>query len=166
MTDENGQSEDPTQNDERITNDVRREAEEALRLYAAFQKDNTENPPPPESGVFELGMLLRVEIYGSDTPVLLSPQREIVIGRLDPASGDAPELDLSPYAAYQMGISRRHAIIKWEDNQLYAVDLGSRNGTYVNGTKVQPHQPLKLRDGDEMRLGKMSLKLYFKRQSE
>jgi hypothetical protein len=163
MTDHNPSHTDGS--DERTTNDVRREAEEAMRLYSAFQH-HQEADGRSRSGVFHIGMLLRVEVQGADTPIHIIPKPEMVIGRTDPASGDQPELDLSPYAAYQMGISRRHAVIQWQNEQLHIVDLGSRNGTYVNGKKVQPHQPFKLRDGDEMRLGKMSLKLYFRVKSE
>lgn len=148
---------------ERTTNDVRSEAEEALRLFAAFQ-ETTRPLDKPQSGVFELGMLLRVEVQGSDAPLLVIPQRETVIGRADPGSSDVPEIDLTRYAAYQMGISRRHAILRWDENQLLLIDLGSRNGTYVNGKKAQPHQPFKLYDGDEMRLGKMLLRIYFRRR--
>lgn len=151
--------------DQRTTNDVRREAEEAMKLYTAVQ-NSTPKQDKPGSGVFRMGMLLRVEVQGADTPIHIMPQEEMVMGRVDPASGDSPEIDLSPYAAYQMGISRRHAIIRWQDEALQVVDLGSRNGTYVNGKKVQPHQSLQLRHGDEIRLGKMSLRVYFRQKGE
>ncbi|MBC8098614.1 MAG: FHA domain-containing protein [Armatimonadetes bacterium] len=169
MRDENGQ---PTgdlsehHDSERITNDVRREAEEALRLYNAMQQSEGDAPPLPKSGVFALGMMLRVEVQGSDKPIALMPKAETHIGRADPAAPEKPELDLSSYAAYQMGISRRHALIRWEHDQLYVLDLGSRNGTYVNGKQAQPHQPVKLRDGDELRMGKMSLKVYFRHRAD
>jgi hypothetical protein len=163
MTDHNLQPEHPF--DERITNDVRHEAEEAMKLYAAVQNIHSQEQKP-RSGIFGLGMMLRVEVQGANTPIHILPQKEMVIGRVDPASGDAPEIDLSPYAAYQMGVSRRHAIIQWENDELQVVDLGSRNGTYINGKKVQPHQSLKLRHEDEIRLGKMSLKVYFRQKGE
>jgi pSer/pThr/pTyr-binding forkhead associated (FHA) protein len=37
------------------------------------------------------------------------------------------------------------------------MDLGSANGTYVNGTRVRALTPL--RDGDVLRIGQISLKL-------
>ncbi|MCU0497276.1 MAG: FHA domain-containing protein [Anaerolineae bacterium] len=148
---------------QRTTNDVRREAEEALKLYAALQKSDINKS---ESGVFDLSMALRVEVQGSESPVVLLPVNELVLGRLDPASGDIPGFDLSPYAAYQMGISRRHAVIRREMDQLFLVDLGSRNGTFLNGKRLSPHESYKLHDGDEIRLGKMSLRLFFRRKNE
>lgn len=148
---------------QRTTNDVRREAEEALKLYAALQKSDIDKS---ESGIFDTSMILRVEVQGAENPVLLFPTNEMVLGRLDPASGDVPGLDLSPYAAYQMGISRRHAVIRREMDQLFLVDLGSRNGTFLNGKRLSPHEANKLHDGDEVRLGKMSLRLFFRRKNE
>ncbi|MBN2005455.1 MAG: VWA domain-containing protein [Anaerolineae bacterium] len=48
-------------------------------------------------------------------------------------------------------ISRRHATIKIE-NDLYRIyDLGSANGTFVNGNRVR--DPVELQDGDVIRLG-------------
>ncbi len=145
----------------RTTSDLHEEAQEAMRLYDAL-KESDQQASEVNTGVFTGGMLLRVEINGVSTPLYIVPKTEIVIGRRDPATGEAPEIDLSAHAAYQMGISRRHALIRWEENQLYLYDMGSRNGTYVNGKRAVPKQPLKLYDGDELRLGKMQLTLHFR----
>jgi adenylate cyclase len=48
--------------------------------------------------------------------------------------------------------SRRHALVHaQEENQYWLVDLGSSNGTLLNGRRVS--QPTKLRSGDEVELG-------------
>jgi DNA-binding response OmpR family regulator len=47
--------------------------------------------------------------------------------------------------------SRRHARLERERGQYYVQDVGSRNGTYVNGQRLtEPHL---LRDGDEIQIG-------------
>jgi pSer/pThr/pTyr-binding forkhead associated (FHA) protein len=46
-----------------------------------------------------------------------------------------------------VGVSRRHAVIRWAGGQAVVEDLGSANGTFVNGLRVT-RQPLK--DGDEI----------------
>ena len=46
-----------------------------------------------------------------------------------------------------VGVSRRHAVIKWADDRATVEDLGSANGTIVNGRKVASRE---LRDGDEI----------------
>jgi pSer/pThr/pTyr-binding forkhead associated (FHA) protein len=45
------------------------------------------------------------------------------------------------------GVSRRHATIRWDGGQALVEDLGSANGTYVNGQKVTRQI---LQDGDEI----------------
>lgn len=49
-------------------------------------------------------------------------------------------------------LSRRHARLFRERGELYVADLGSKNGTFVNGERVGD-TPQRLRDGDELGLG-------------
>jgi adenylate cyclase len=46
-------------------------------------------------------------------------------------------------------VSRRHAMIRFQDGGFYLFDLGSHNGTYLNGTRVTTSRPLK--SGDSIR---------------
>jgi class 3 adenylate cyclase len=49
-------------------------------------------------------------------------------------------------------VSRRHALIQAQgEGEYWLVDLGSRNGTYLNGRRVQ--QPVRLADRDELQVG-------------
>lgn len=49
-------------------------------------------------------------------------------------------------------VSRRHATIHTQgSHELWLIDLGSRNGTYLNGRRVS--QPTRLRDGDQIQIG-------------
>ena len=45
-------------------------------------------------------------------------------------------------------VSRRHAQIERDDDGYLLRDLGSKNGTYVNGKEVR-NTPYRLRDGDD-----------------
>ena len=110
-------------------------------------------------------MVLRLEIEGAATPILLFPKLETVIGRRDPATGTMPDVDMTSYAGYRMGVSRRHAIIRLQNNAIEIYDLGSSNGTAINGTKLSPHAALPLHDGDEITLGKMTVKVLFQLRS-
>jgi len=53
------------------------------------------------------------------------------------------------------GVSRRHLEISWDGQHAMLTDLGSTNGTTVNGQPVQ--QPWQLNDGDVVRVGHSSL---------
>jgi len=52
-------------------------------------------------------------------------------------------------------VSRRHLEISWDGQHAMLTDLGSTNGTTVNGQPVQ--QPWQLNDGDVVRVGHSSL---------
>ena len=142
------------------TYDVRSEAEEALRMFNQAQEDRLSTNREGKHIEGE-DVIVRVEIQGGGTPLRVSLVDEIVIGRRDPTTKISPDLDLTPYGGYQMGISRRHAIVQLKAQNPVLTDLGSRNGTFVNGKKLAAHQPLPLQDGDEVRLGKIVIKLYF-----
>lgn len=87
----------------------------------------------------------------------------IILGRADPASAmEAPTIDLSAHGGDHFGVSRRHLHIKRAENNAVSVtDQNSVNGSYLNGQRLIPHQPRILRDGDELRLGRMVIRVAF-----
>ncbi len=50
------------------------------------------------------------------------------------------------------GISRSHARLRAETNRAWIEDMGSRNGTFVNGSKIST--PTELREGDKIQVGR------------
>jgi hypothetical protein len=103
-----------------------------------------------------------IHIRDAAEPVTVYPGAEFTIGRHDSASGITPDLDLTAYGALEKGVSRLHAALRRGEDVLSIVDLDSANGTYLNGQRLAAHQPRLLRDGDEIRLGKLVLHIYFK----
>jgi hypothetical protein len=89
---------------------------------------------------------------------------EIVVGRSDPNTGHMPDIDLRPYNAVERGVSRRHAIIARRNGALNVIDLGTPNGTFLNGQRLVPNQARVLRDGDDLRLGHLIIHVAFERQ--
>ncbi len=114
------------------------------------------------TAAFEEGMSIRLQIEGSPEPILFKPKPETIFGRRDPATGAMPDIDLTPFAGYRMGVSRRHAAIRFGDEQTLDLwDLGSSNGTFLNGQRLSAHRPYRIHDGDEIRLGQMALHIFF-----
>jgi hypothetical protein len=103
-----------------------------------------------------------IHIRDATDPVVLQPAKKTVLGRADVTSTQKPDLDLTPYGALEKGVSRIHAAINRSEDTLTLVDLGSANGTHLNGQRLIPDQPRILRDGDEIRLGKLVAHIYFK----
>lgn len=68
--------------------------------------------------------------------------------------GRAEECDLRPLSEE---VSRKHCAIVRKDDALWVQDLRSRNGTFVNGLKID--EPKKLADGDLVRAGSLELKV-------
>lgn len=100
------------------------------------------------------GMLQIMGLAGPawEMPVNKSP---FLIGRKRGGDGTHPDLDLSHYDA--QFVSRRHAQITQRGNEYALIDLGSANGTFVNGTKLSPQMPHVLRSGDRITIGKAHL---------
>lgn len=117
----------------------------------------------PRWGTARLGAesKLLFHVQGHDTPLVISLQNKLVIGRYDSGSGASPDVSLDDYAATDLGVSRRHAVITVEEDGLKVMDLNSANATYINGQKLIAHQSRILRDGDELRLGKLVLRVTF-----
>jgi hypothetical protein len=114
--------------------------------------------------VFDTDMVLRMEVDGATQPIVFQPKPETSIGRRDPVTGIIPDIDLTMYAGYRMGVSRKHCVLRLKDRKIEVVDGGSSNGTSLNGTRLTPHTPYTLRDGDELTLGKMTLRLIFQKR--
>lgn len=57
-------------------------------------------------------------------------------------------------------VSHRHAQITRDGDGYYVADLGSRNGTSVNGRELRPQQPQRLRDGDRIHIGRVRVLVF------
>lgn len=96
---------------------------------------------------------------------VLEFKETLLIGRaIESESRPADEvgLDLTPFGAYHFGVSRHHAIMSLKEGYLYLEDLGSTNGTRINGFQLTSNQKYRLRDGDEVEFARMRSTLRFK----
>jgi hypothetical protein len=92
-------------------------------------------------------------------PLMLAAEQDAyVIGREDPSSGSYPDVDLVPYGGEEGGVSRRHAKILQRDGAFFIEDLNSVNYTFVNRQKLAVGIAHPLRDGDEIRLGRVFMR--------
>jgi FHA domain len=113
-----------------------------------------ERPPSVEVAIGKL-ILMDMDI-SAQFP--LPADNEITVGRVDPHRGIRPDIDLSKFDPASR-ISRRHARITSRGGQFYVEDLGSANGTFVNGrTRLKPQEPYPLVNGDVLKFGETTLK--------
>ncbi len=93
------------------------------------------------------------------TAMRLEVDRPMTIDRADLVEGYIPGVDLGPFGGQDAGVSRRHAVIWGAEDGLYIQDLDSTNGTHINGFRLQPKQPYKLRNNDRVEVGQMQVTL-------
>jgi hypothetical protein len=99
---------------------------------------------------------IRLTVKPGGQEILASGPANLTIGRA--YKDQAPQIDLGPYGGSQAGVSRHHACLVYQNNQWLLEDLASTNGTFVNGTKIAPHQPAALKTGDLIRCGQLELR--------
>jgi pSer/pThr/pTyr-binding forkhead associated (FHA) protein len=93
-------------------------------------------------------VFLTTNLLSDITQVFHQPQHIWVIGR-DRKAGMAID---------DKRLSRRHAMIQYQNDGFYLVDLNSTNGSFVNGEQVR--RSTRLKHGDRIRLGSLSF-LFF-----
>ena len=77
---------------------------------------------------------------------------EVLIGRYDSVTGHRPEVDLTE-EDNNRNVSRRHARLLYKDNTHYiAEEIGTMNGTYINGNRIPTGVLTPVKDGDEITL--------------
>jgi pSer/pThr/pTyr-binding forkhead associated (FHA) protein len=85
----------------------------------------------------------------------VSLAKSIRLGRSDPTQNMLPEVDLSDDLAMEHGVSREHLGIFCRGTDVMVEDLGSTNGTLLNGNRLDPYMPEPLKNGDQLQLGRL-----------
>ena len=105
--------------------------------------------------------VIELRIVGTAATLQVQVHETMMIGRADPQKGVIPAVDLSAHNGQGLGVSRQHAVIMVTDNRIYIKDLGSVNGTRLNGSALAPQNEYRLRHGDELTIGQIKLQVRF-----
>lgn len=90
-------------------------------------------------------------------------RQPVIVGRsLD--QGLPQALDLSEMGGQEYGVSRRHCRLRRRGKQVVVTDLGSSNGTFLNGERLVPQHDAVLHSGDELILGALRIHITFAQQ--
>jgi pSer/pThr/pTyr-binding forkhead associated (FHA) protein len=93
--------------------------------------------------------------------ILLPEEGELTLGRFDPLTKVTPDVDLTFEDRIDRGVSRRHCQISSWRGQYEISDLGSSNGAWINGTRLDVQEKHLLQIGDEVSLG--TCRMFFDR---
>ena len=117
------------------------------------------NKVPEEEVVSPVSLKLSMPDSGREMELPLT--KEVTIGRLDEASNCFPEVDLASHGGLKKGVSRWHAKIIRRGKEVLIEDLASTNGTFLNRERLTPCFPQVLKSGDELQLGRLTLRVSF-----
>lgn len=123
--------------------------------------------PPSPPNLAASGQLISTSVslhlIESGTILHLSGQTEFTLGRVADGQPILPDVDLSEYEAYAQGVSRLHSALKINNQRVFITDLGSSNGTRVNGQKIMPNVDYPLNHGDVVTLGKFKIQILIRK---
>jgi hypothetical protein len=111
----------------------------------------------------DLDASISLHLVDSGKVLHLAGRNEFTFGRMTEGQPILPDVDLSPYEAYAQGVSRLHASLKVAGQRVVIMDMGSSNGTRVNGQKIIPHVDYPLSHGDIITLGKFKFQVLITR---
>jgi len=130
------------------------------QIDESILKDVAPHTFPAPAGVGDAWGSLHLLDTGQMMP--LNGRNEFTLGRVSEGQPIMPDVDLSPYQAYASGVSRLHAVIKRVTQGVVIMDLGSANGTYVNGKRLSVNVEQVLDHGDVVALGKLKIQVLIK----
>lgn len=138
---------------EASTKNIFRISTDKFKEQAAVKIPDLPAPPTVGSTIYSLYVM----DVGQILP--LAGRDEFTIGRAAEGQPILPDVDLTPFRAYENGVSRLHLSMKITPQEIYVMDLGSVNGTRLNNQKMTPNQPYMLRHGDVITMGKLRAQL-------
>jgi hypothetical protein len=104
----------------------------------------------------------RIELHGVAPgvgPLGFDVVDDAIIGR-NHSSQHIADIDLAPYRAIELGVSRRHAMLRPTPNKLFLLDLESTNGTQHNALTLGPGLTRALAHNDTVTFGKLSCTIH------
>jgi hypothetical protein len=93
--------------------------------------------------------------------LVLPMAEEVIVGRAGATQEDQLLMDLGSFDAYELGVSRRHLSIKRRETLIYVADLGSSNGTWLNGQRLLPYAEHLLLSQDVLQLSQLRLHVLY-----
>jgi len=122
-----------------------------------YNREKIPVPPPPSDVAISLFLI------ETGTILPMAGRTEFTLGRSAEGQPILPDIDLALFHAYEQGVSRIHASVTLGKDEVLITDLGSANGTRLNGQKLPPHRPSPARHGDILTLGKLKIQLLIRK---
>jgi hypothetical protein len=132
--------------------------EDDPELQAALERYSTH-----DIGTGKLGGKTEIMLLIGDDVIRfpLKEQAPWLLGRFE-VTDHPNQIDLNPYEARRKGVSRLHLQLHVQDEHLYATDLNSSNGTYLNDVRLKPNTATFIPNGAILLLGVFPIQIIFR----
>jgi hypothetical protein len=112
-----------------------------------------------EASVRPSGTLVLAHPASGQRFVLEPGRDEFLVGRIDPVTGITPEINLGPLDTAR-SLSRRHAKLLRQGALLFLrEEVGTANGTFINGQRLATGNATPVKPGDRLRFGTIDIEL-------
>jgi len=108
---------------------------------------------------------IMVHIIDNGKLIPVTDKTEFTVGRASEGQPITPDVDLGEYNALDLGVSRLHIVVRLVGDRLSIMDLGSSNGTFVNGIRLPANSEQAVSSGDVVSLGKFRIQILVNRNS-
>lgn len=137
-------------------------AHETQRMDKAHEEARGTGPLRATGPLDEvLPWVLELRVVGTTSILHVRVSEYMTIGRSDPEKGVEPDINLAPYGGHVLGVSRHHALIMANNDRISIRDMGSSNGTRLNGYLLNAGDDYRLRHGDELTFGQLQVQVFF-----
>jgi hypothetical protein len=128
-----------------------------INWMGRMRNAQTDDIDLPRTGPLSIRLIIGKGARKRELEVLL--MKPVRLGRSDPSQNVFPEVDLTDDLAMESGVSREHAAIFGRGSTIMVEDLGSTNGTLLNGDRLDPYIPEPLQHGDQLQLGQLLIEV-------
>lgn len=126
--------------------------QEETRVVDSAGASENRSPAGASTDAGGVRMNLTLDVAGQGRQAVLLNQGDVVLGR---------DVNADVQVVKDREASQKHAALYLENGIPMVRDLGSVNGTHLNGTRIRRPEPL--HDRDTIRIGRTDLKIYFGR---
>jgi pSer/pThr/pTyr-binding forkhead associated (FHA) protein len=106
-----------------------------------------------------------VHIIDNGKLIPVPDKTEFTVGRASEGQPITPDVDLGEFNAFDFGVSRLHIVVRLTSEKLSVMDLGSSNGTFVNGIRLPINTEQVISSGDVVSLGKFRIQILVNRNT-
>ena len=107
----------------------------------------------------EGGVRICLNIVETGQILDLKEDREYIIGRMHKSQALVPDIDLAPFNAHEWGVSRLHAAVTVNGENVFVRDMESFNGTWLGSERLPENKDVPLAHGDIFHLGKLKVQV-------